>query len=86
MRITVPITTNKEINLDDNQAKEITLKFLQEQLDIPDDAYIDGKGNLVYQYLEYGGSHSWLETEIHRKSTESDKAFLLIKRILNKAC
>ena len=86
MKINIPIITNQEINLEDNQAKEITIKYLQEQLDIPDDAYIDSEENLVYKYLEYGGSHSWVETDIYRKARESDKAFLLIKRILNKAC
>jgi secreted PhoX family phosphatase len=61
-----------EVEIDQEEAKRITVRTLRDTFGWPDGAYIDINGNLIVEHDAYT-SHSFVNNvEIIRKATEED--------------
>jgi len=68
---------DNEIQIDDHKAKMLVIEYLRNKFDIPEHGYIKDD-NLWSWYDSGGGSHSWTEEEIHRKSKKIDESVLKV--------
>lgn len=69
----IKVTTNMEVNIDTNEQTEITKKFLRKLFKVPKGSFI--KGTNLVRNVECYTSHSWVEEEVIRELTESDKLY-----------
>ena len=77
--------TTVEVEIDQSEAKRITVRTLRDIFDWPDGAYIDVNGNLIVVHDAHT-SHSFVNNiEIIRKANEDDFALRnIIHSILKK--
>lgn len=78
MEIEYSETTRHKVVISHHEKIRVTMETLRACYDIPERAFIDGKGNLAYKEEHHGGTHSWDSTEIKRKATRVDKQILKI--------
>jgi len=79
MKIKVP--TLVDIELSQENKREVTIATLHELLNWPDGAYIH-KSDLVVNIV-YRTSHSWTDVKIIRKATPEDMALQIIFNAIN---
>ncbi len=78
MELTIKQEKLVKINISDDDAKDITKKYLIAKFDFypADDKIVDG--NIVREYEQCGGSHCWYDEKIIREATEMDYALNLL--------
>lgn len=75
--------TTLEVEIEQSEAKRITVRTLRDIFDWPDGAYIDVNGNLIVEHDAHT-SHSFTNNvEIIRKANEDDFA---LRNIIHSLC
>ena len=75
--------TTVEVEIDQSEAKRITVRTLRDIFDWPDGAYIDVNGNLIVVHDAHT-SHSFVNNiEIIRKANEDD---FTLRNIIHSLC
>ena len=75
--------TTVEVEIDQSEAKRITVRTLRDTFGWPDGAYIDVNGNLIVEHDTHT-SHSFVNNiEIIRKATEED---FTLRNIIHSLC
>lgn len=71
----VNATANLIVELDNSEQKKVVDALLLRIFDIPSEQCYIEKGKLMMWWVDGGGSHSWTETKVVRKATDSDKIY-----------
>lgn len=71
-----------ELDLDEEEAKRITVRYLCEKFDWLEDFFIEN--DEVCKLVTYHTSHRWDQKECVRKATQSDKHIYSILKDLKK--
>ena len=75
--------TTVEVEIDQSEARRITVRTLRDIFDWPDGAFIDVNGNLIVEH-DVNTSHKFTnETEIVRKANEDD---FTLRNIIHSLC